>query len=350
MGKKIALLMILFVFMIGLCLFLVLRANGFPTPFLSKVVYIDTSPKRMVSLYVSDNNKIRSNRIELVSWDEKDNWFLSSMYYVLGGVRLRDHFLYYCDVDRKKIVGYDILTGKGRDLVSDALYPFCVNESGRLFICSTSMKAERERSFKLVDLDKNYVKEFSLPSSFNLFVRPLKLIKGKYILFDSGMYESEGGGPCYFLYDYENNAFVPRENYDEYGDVINSMDRIALYGDTIAYMDPKGGNIGGITQSVNTLYLLDLNMMKSKKLFHDDNVDIQYVAFKDNGRIIEMMGWVAISKKESEGEPSDVKPITIAYDLQTKTCSTWDRKLEIPPQPFPANVSNEIGVYNPNKK
>ena len=348
-NKKMIIISIILL-IIGGCLFWALKANGSSISSSSKIVYIDNPPKGVVSLYVSDNHKIRSNKIKLASWNEKNNWFSSSMYYILGGVHLRNNILYYCDVNRKKIVAYDLLTNKKKDLVSGVLYPFFVNENGTLLICSTSMENERERNYKLVDLSKNYFKEFSLPSSFNQFIRPLKLMKGKYILFDTARYESEGGGVGYFLYDYEKQELIPKENYDEDGNDINSMDQIAIYGNLIAYMDSKGKNINYMTQSINTLHLLNLDTMKNEELFHDDNIDIQYIAFKDNGRNVEMMGNMAISKGKSEDDPFLLKPITVVYDLQTNIHSIKERKSDVPSGIFSVNFSNEIGIFSPKSK
>lgn len=313
-----------------------------------KAIYLEQdSLSKKVSLCISDNDKPHSSKVRLVTWKEGNNWFQFSMYYALGGVHLRKNLLYYCDVDRKKIVAYDLKTGKKEDLVSNVLYPFCVSEDGEQFVCSTKMENQATRHFKWTQIGSGQEREFPIElGGFNSFIRPLKIINNKYILYDASMYETE----CrrgYFIYDPDRKAMFLPEVLNDAGEDINSMDLIAFNGPEVAFMNGKGKDVCFVIRSINTLYAVDLNTRKVRELYHNGDIDIQAIRYVDQGRTIEMLGRIAIGKGVDEAVPYKMKDVTVKYDMKTGKARIFDRKEPVPELEFPVNTRNEIGIYKP---
>jgi hypothetical protein len=343
MGKKAkrAFLISLVILLAVFALFAIIRANMFMNAAPSKIVYIEEQRKeRLVSLCVSDSNEAHSNKKILVTWNDKNDWFSYSMYYILGGACLKKNILYYCDINRGKIVSYDLLTDKSRDLVSHVRYPFYVSDDGKLVICSSKTENEPVRHFKWSDLNNKQEKSFSLDlGGYNSFIRPLKVFNNRYILFDAAMYETEGSRG-YFLFDIQKGKILD----------VDSMNIIAINDDQIAYIKARGKSITILVDSLNTLCLLDLKTMKTRELWHNDDFDIQSISFKDHGQAVEMMGDLAVGKGKPDDEPYITKPITIDYNIKENKYTVIDRKAEIPPIIFAPNFSDTIGIFTPNRK
>lgn len=296
-----------------------------------KIVYLSGEADSF-TVWVSNNDADRTQKKMILKGKEDNNWYKSSLYYMLGGIHLKGKTLYYCDVDKPAIYSYDLLTAKKTKVLADAFYPFYVSDDGSEYVYIGERDEGGMGAFRLTDLPSEKSVDIPIRMGRRVFTRPLDILKNRYILFDANAYETEGH-LIHFLYDIRSARTI---DFDS---------AIAINDKSIAYVTSRGKDISFMNPSLNTLSLFDLEKGKAKELYHNDDIDVRYLRFISGGDAIEMRGRLATARGTTEDKPYITKPVTIIYDLNSSKVSITDGHEPIPEEDL---FSNIVGIYSPD--